>query len=134
MSIVNVLPGIAPSLRPYSAGVWPQGRMKMRNGRVVRWSLSSRPSGDKMELTWPNITFAQAEEICKIWDANYGIYGQLTLPPEILAGTSGGLSAYIALPFAGATWHFTSAPRVTATTPRRCTLSISIGVRGFNLY
>jgi hypothetical protein len=87
--IVNALPGIAPTARPYSMGEWPQARIKMRNGRTVRWGLSSIPSGDKMELAWENITYAQAEQIATIWDANYGIYGEVTLPPEIFAGTTG---------------------------------------------
>lgn len=89
MNIINALPGIVPTARPYSMGRWPQTRVKMRNGRTVRWGLSSIPTGDRMELTWENITFAQAEQIAAIWDANYGIYGELTLPPEALAGTEG---------------------------------------------
>ncbi|MGA1296719.1 MAG: hypothetical protein ACO3X1_15535, partial [Burkholderiaceae bacterium] len=99
MSIVNALPGIAPTLRTQALAKWPQGRMKMRNGRTVRWGLSSRPSNDSIELVWENITYTQAEQLCQVWDANYGIYGQLTLPASIFAGTSGGLYSFVAAPF-----------------------------------
>jgi hypothetical protein len=158
MSIINALPGITPTARPYSMGEWPQRRMKMRNGRAVRWGLSSIPSGDRMELVWENITYTQAELLSSVWDANYGIYGELTLAPSkvlaaangkaivtqdgkalltsggTLAGTDGGLRELLALPFPGATWHFVGNPRVTAVKAGRCTMQMPIGVRGFARY
>jgi hypothetical protein len=134
MSIVTALPGIVPTARSYTMGRWPQGRMKMRNGRTVRWGLFSRPTGDRMELAWENITYAQAEQLCRVWDLNYGIYGRLTLSADTLAGTSGGLNSLLALPFPGATWHFVGAPQVEAVKKGRCTVRMPIGVRGFARY
>jgi len=131
MNIVNALPGIVPSVRSYTMGEWPQKRMKMRNGRTQRWGLSNRPAGDAMELAWENITYAQAELLSRVWDLNYGIYGILLIPPEILAGTSGGLNALLATPFTGATWHFTGSPQVNSVKARRCTVRIPIGVRNY---
>lgn len=131
ITIANALPGIVPTLRDYDMGRWPQSKMKMRNGRVQRWGLSSIPTGDKMRLVWENITYAQAESLCIIWDRNYGIYGQVLLPPETLAGTSGGLTTLMATPFAGATWQFTGPPQVKPVKARRCTVEMPIGVRGF---
>lgn len=139
MSIINALPGIVPTARSYTMGKWPQGRMKMRNGKTVRWGLSSRPTGDRLELVWENITYGQAEQLAIIWDNNYGIYGILAstanpMTPEILAGTSGGLNSYLALPFPGATWHFVGPPQVEAVKAGRCTMRMPIGVRGFARY
>jgi hypothetical protein len=134
MSIVTALPGIVPSLRDYSMARWPQGRMKMRNGRTARWGLSSRPTGDRMELVWENITHASAELLCQVWDTNYGIYGRVTLPSATLAGTAGGLATLLDTPFPGAKWHFISPPRVEAVKARRCTVRMEIGVRGFARY
>jgi hypothetical protein len=140
MNIINTLPGIVPTARTYTMGQWPQKRMKMRNARIARWGLCNRPSGDRMELVWENITYAQAEQLCIVWDKNYGIYGSLSLPPsvnlppEILAGTSGGLSSLLAIPFAGATWHFVGAPQVDAVKAGRCTVRMPIGVRGAATY
>jgi len=134
MSIITALPGICPTVRPCEMGEWPQGRMKMRNGRTVRWGLSSRPTSNPMELRWENITYAQAEELVQTWDANYGIYGEVTLPPGIMGGASAELAAMLALPFAGATWHFATAPVVTAVKARRCTVTMPIAIRGFVEY
>lgn len=140
MNILNALPGIVPTARTYTMGKWPQKRMKMRNARTVRWGLCSRPSGDRMELVWENITYAQAEQLCIVWDNNYGIYGSLSLPPsvsltpEILAGTSGGLNSLLTLPFAGASWHFVGDPQVEAVKAGRCTVRMPIGVRGAATY
>jgi hypothetical protein len=131
ISIFHALPGIVPSARDYDMGQWPQGKMKMRNGRVQRWGLGSIPSGDRMRLVWENITYQQAESLCAIWEQNYGIYGQVILPPEILAGTSGGLTTLMATPFAGATWHFSGNPKVVPTKAKRCTVEMPISVRGF---
>jgi hypothetical protein len=79
-----------------------------------------------MELQWENLTFAQAEQLCSIWDANYGIYGTLTIPPEIRAGTSGGLNALLASPFAGAAWEFKGPPKVASVIAGRCTVTMII--------
>lgn len=134
MNIINALPGIVPTARAYTMGEWPQSRLKMRNGRTVRWGLSSIPTGDKMALTWENITFAQAEQIASIWDSSYGLYGELTLPDETLAGTSEELAAFMELPFPGATWHFTGSPQISSVKAKRCTMQIPIGVRGYSSY
>lgn len=134
MNIINALPGIVPTARPYSMGKWPQKRMKMRNGRTKRWGLSSIPTGDKMDLVWENITYAQAEQLCFIWDANYGIYGEVTLPSQTFAGMSEDLADLVELPFAGATWHFIANPRVIAVKRGRCSVQMRIGVRGFSRY
>ena len=134
MNIINALPGIVPTARSHAMGQWPQKRIKMRNGRTVRWPLCSKPSDDGMELVWENITYAQAEQLCIVWDRDYGIYGSITLPPETLAGTSGGLNSLLALPFPGATWHFAGAPQVEAVKARRCTVRMPIKVRAAAIY
>lgn len=157
-NIINALPGITPTARNYSMGKWPQKRIKMRNGRAVRWGLSSIPTGDRMALVWENITYADAEKLSIIWDANYGIYGELTLATAsvlatingkiittqdgrafglsggTLAGISEELSDLLGLPFPGATWHFVGKPQVSAVKAGRCTMQIPIGVRGFARY
>lgn len=131
VSIFNALPGVVPSARIYAMGDWPQKRMKMRNGRVERWGLINMPSGDELRLSWENITYQQAEVLCITWDINYGTYAGLTLPPEVFAGTSTELAAFMATPFAGATWQFTGPPRVLSVKAGRCTVEMPIGVRGF---
>lgn len=158
MSIVNALPGIVPSLRSYSMGEWPQRRMKMRNKRIVKWGLANISTNEKLELAWENITYAQAEQLVRVWDLNYGTYGRVTLPAEFFAGTetqvclatlsgkiittldgkalavdgsdSGGLSGLMALPFVSTAWRFTEPPRVTAVKAGRCTVQMSIGANG----
>jgi hypothetical protein len=129
MSIINALPGIKPTARPFTMGRWPQGRMKMRNGRTVKWGQADKPSGDAMELSWENITYAEAESLVAKWDANYGIYGVLTLPPEVLAGTDEALGNLLAAPFPGAIWRFTGPPVVEAVKAQRCTVRMPIGTR-----
>lgn len=134
MTIINTLPGIVPSARPQSMGRWPQKRMKMRNGRTVRWSLSPIPTGDRIALVWPNITYEQAEQLCKVWDLNYGIFAQLELPPEAFAGTDSGLASFLSSPFPGATWHFSGNPKVIPVKPGRCTVEMPIATRGYARY
>ena len=139
-AIVNLLPGIVPTARTFAMGQWPQKRVKMRNGRTAHWGLCNKPSGDKMDLAWENITYEQAEELCKVWDDNYGIYGSLSQAPsipltqEILAGTSGELKTLLTLPFPGSSWHFAGPPRVEAAKARRCSVRIPIKLRGQAFY
>lgn len=134
MNIITALPGIAPEAREYVIGEWPQNKMKMRNGRVQRWGLASAPNGDTMSLTWKNITYAQAENLCSIWDSSYGVCGELKLPPEIFAGTSGGLGELMAQSYYGATWHFSGPPEVSSVKAGRCTVRMQIYTRGPSTY
>lgn len=134
MNIVNALPGITPRGRNYTMGEWPQARRKMRNGRIARWALTSKPTGDRMDLSWENITYAQAEELCKVWDDNYGTYGTLTIPPEIVAGARGNLGNLLLAPFPGAVWQFAGPPRITAVKARRCTVQFPVQTRSFIAY
>ncbi len=93
-----------------------------------------------MELAWENITYAQAEQLCRVWDDNYGIYGSLSQAPsiplteEILAGTGGELKALLALPFPGSSWHFAASPRVKAVKAGRCTVEMPIKLRAQAFY
>ena len=140
MNIINALPGIVPTARTFTMGQWPQKRVKMRNGRTAHWGLCNKPSGDKMDLAWENITYAQAEQLCKVWDDNYGNYGSLSQAPsipltqEILAGTSGELKTLLALPFPNSSWHFAGPPRVEAVKARRCSVKIPIKLRAQAFY
>lgn len=140
MTIFNALPGIIPSARSCTMGQWPQRRVKMRNGRTVRLPLSSKPSGDSIELEWPNVTYQQAEELCIVWDDNYGTYGQLSQQPnfpltqELLAGMSSELKQLLTLPITGATWHFIGKPSVESVKPGRCTVRMRIGLRASVTY
>jgi hypothetical protein len=93
-----------------------------------------------MQLAWENITYTQAEQLCKVWDDSYGIYGSLSQAPsiplteEILAGTSGELKTLLALPFPGSSWHFAAPPRVKAVKAGRCTVEIPIKLRAQAFY
>lgn len=139
MNLINALPGIVPTARPYTMGEWPQHRMKMRNKRTARWGLANMSTGEKLSLEWGNITYAQAEQLVRIWDLNYGMYGKVELPPEVFAGTeipvqdpsSSALRDLMASPFAGTVWVFTEPPRVSPVKAGRCTVRMPIGARGF---
>lgn len=137
MNLFNVLPGIVPTLRSYEMGEWPQRRMKMRNGRTARWGLASMSTGEKLDLQWENVTYSEAEQLVRVWDANYGIYGKVVLPPEVFAGTeingpdATALRDLMAAPFASTTWVFTESPRVLSVKAGRCTVVMPIGARGF---
>lgn len=100
MPILTALPGIRPSLRSFGMDEWPQGGAKMRGGRSMRWAQVSAPAGARMELSWENINYAQAELISAAWDANYGTYGNLQLAGETLAGL-GALSGSILVTLSG---------------------------------
>ena len=101
MSILTALPGIRPTTRAFSMEEWPQGQAKSRSGRIVKWAQVSRPTGASLELAWENITYAQAQTLLNVWDANYGTYGTVDLVIESLAGLDTGLAALIDQPFMG---------------------------------
>lgn len=129
MAIVTALPGLAPTARAFVMDAWPQGQVKTRSGRVVKWAQSSAPAGASLELVWENITYAQAETILKVWDASYGEYGSVTLATETLAGLDAGLAALIRQPFANVLWRADGRPVVEAVKARRCTVRMALRTR-----
>jgi hypothetical protein len=129
MPITTALPGIAPTVRDFTIDEWPQNRAKMRGGRTLRWSQLSRPSGASLVLAWENITYAQAESISTVWDANYGIYGAVDLPTEVLAGLGTELAELVETPFAGVTWRAVEAPTIEAVKAGRCTVRLALRTR-----
>jgi hypothetical protein len=129
MSIVTALPGIRPTTRAFTMDEWPQGQAKMRSGRVVKWVQANSPSGASLELVWENITNAQAETICDVWDANYGIYGSVDVVTETLAGLNSSLDVLINQPFANVLWRSEGPPVVEAVKRNRCTVRLTLRSR-----
>lgn len=129
MSILTALPGIAPVARSFVMDQWPQSQAKMRNGRTVRWAQVNSPAGASLELAWENITYAQAETLLAVWDANYGIYGNVDLVTANLAGLSVDLAGLIDQPFPNAGWRFQGPPTVEAVKARRCTVRLPLRAR-----
>jgi hypothetical protein len=133
MSIVNALPGIAPTARSFKMAEWPQTRIKTRAGRTVRLAQVDTPAGATMDLVWENITYTQAETICNAWDVNYGIYGTLLLDAATLAGLSdeagSNVSGLMLQPFPGATWRASGPPVAEAVKRRRCTVRLPLVAR-----
>jgi len=115
-------------------GEWPQRRMKMRNKRTARWGLANMSSGERFELAWENITYAEAESLVRVLDLNYGSYGHIALPPEIFAGIDlTELEDLMAAPFPSTSWRFIEPPRVLAVKAGRCTVQVPIGAKALSV-
>jgi hypothetical protein len=108
---------------------WPQTDVKMRGGRKMRWAQVSAPAGASTEIAWENITYAQAETILAVWDANYGLYGNVTLVADTLSGLDAGLAAVIQQPFPGAVWRAEEPPVVESVKAGRCIVRLRLRSR-----
>ena len=108
---------------------WPQGRIKMRSGRMAKWAQANTPAGAATEIVWENITYAEAELILQVWDSSYGIYGNITLVPSTLSGLSPGLAAIIQQPFPNTVWRAEGPPVIEAVKAKRCAVRLSLRTR-----
>jgi len=108
---------------------WPQTDVKMRGGRKMRWAQVNAPAGASTEIAWENIAYAQAETILAAWDANYGLYGSVTLVADTLSGLDAGLAAVIQQPFPGAVWRAEEPPVVEAVKAGRCIVRLRLRTR-----
>jgi hypothetical protein len=129
MSVLTLLPEIAPTVRDFTMDRWPQRNLKTRNGITLRQALVSEPAGALLELTWENITSDEAETLLESWDASYGMYGDVELDPATVFGAGVGISDLIFEPFPGATWRFTGPPEVELVKRNRCTVRLRLRTR-----
>lgn len=105
-------PSIAPTSRSYSPGDWPIKRFESQSGVEVRILYGSQKVGAALELSYDNITDAEAQQFLADYDNTLGTLRTFTIPAGALSGTSVGMT-----PPPQTKWRYADTPSVTSVRP-----------------
>lgn len=103
-------PAIRPTSRRYQLPAFPVSELKSQIGTTTTRLWGSKPANARLDLSFQNITDANAKSISEAYVAAKGPIDSLTLPNEVFSGADSALSDYIKFAGSGITWHFTSEP------------------------
>jgi hypothetical protein len=108
-------PALAPTSRNYTTGDFPVRNYKAQSGAEVRILYGNQRTGMTLEMSYDNITDAQASTFLAHFDETKGTYLTFALPAKALDGWTGSTKY---LDGGGANdWRYESAPTVTNVAP-----------------
>lgn len=110
---MTTFPSVRPSSRMWSPGSRAQTVQTAMDGIEVRFVHGDRSVGQRLSLTFNNITEAAGKSITDHYIANGTTYGTFDVPAELFAG----MSTYNYVKPAGNSWRYESPPQVTYGVP-----------------
>lgn len=108
-------PTLAPTSRDFTPGDYPIKQFRSQSGAEVRILYGDSRTGMQMNLTYDNITDANADLFLDHYNEVKGTYGTFTLPAGAKTGWAG---ASANLDAAGINqWRYADAPSINAVRP-----------------
>lgn len=115
-------PNIKPSGRAFMPGDYPVKTFKAQSGKESRILYGSQRSGGELQLTFENITNADANSFITHYDETQGTYATFTLPANIYVGSS---QAYFNAG-TGTAWRYAEQPTVTSVYTDRSSVTVRL--------
>jgi len=110
---MTTFPSVQPSSRAWSPGVRAQSLYQSLDGIEIRFVHGSKTTGQRLSLTFDNVTEAVGRSITDHYAANGTTYGAFDLPAQVFAG----MAAYDYTNPAGNSWRYAGPPQVTYGRP-----------------
>jgi len=121
-------PDIRPTSRNFDPGNWPVRTYNAQNGTEVRLLYGSKRYNLKLQLSYQNITDANAELFLDHFKEVYGTYRTFDVTADnrtqTLAGWSGNNNALS--PPTGVNWRYEQPPQVVSVRPGISTVNVSL--------
>lgn len=127
--MATVFPSIEPTSRNFTAPKWATSSLTAQNGVTTRRLWGSRPSQAQLNLTFANISDANAALILDAYNESYGPVVDLTLPAVIFNGATGSLASWLDTTATGAgmRWFFAEEPpTVESVVPGKSTVTVRL--------
>jgi len=122
---MSTFPAIKPSARSYTPGQLPIRSYRTLSGVVWKRSFSNTRAGHGLSLQFENITDSEVEQIIAHYEDRGGGFYRFSLPGELFAGMSGGLTSRMQAP-SNVQWAYASEPKVDSVFPGRSTVSVEL--------
>lgn len=127
----SAFPPIKPSSRSYTPGTYPQSVFESQNGTQTVVRFGNKRIDSKLELSFNNITNAQAAEIIanyeqvnSVWD-----YVTFTEADAIVGVNNTQLSKYMKESGSGLRYRYSGPPSIQSSVPGRSSVTCSfVGV------
>jgi len=110
---MSAFPSVRPTSRVWSPGVRAQSVYQSLDGIEIRFVHGSKTTGQRLSLTFDNVTEAVGRSITDHYDTNGTTYGVFGLPAEVFAG----MADYNNTNPAGNDWRYAGPPQVTYGSP-----------------
>jgi hypothetical protein len=117
-------PTLKPTSRDFSPGDWPIKRYNAQSGAEIRILYGNQRVNAKINLTYENITDANAQLFVDDYAAQIGTLRTFALPSAIRAGWSGSNSTLDAP--AGTAWRYESEPTIRSVRPGLSSVTVNL--------
>lgn len=117
-------PTLNPAGRQFTPGEYPMRTVRSQSGAETRILYGSQRTGMTLDLSYGNITDAQAQLFTDHYDEVKGSFQTFTLPDAVRAGWGASASTLDAV---GANrWRYDSAPSITSVKPGISTVQVKL--------
>lgn len=118
------LPDLRPSSRSFTPGDYPVKIFRSQSGAEARILYGNKRVGGTLELTYQNISDADANLFLTNFDAAKGTFTSFDLPANAVAGWSAGASSFV--PQAGLRYRYAESPDISSIKPGRSTVTVRL--------
>ena len=118
---------LSPTSRSYSPGDYPVKTYNANNGSEVRILYGSRPTNMTLDLTYSNITDAEADQFLTHYYEVQGTYQTFTIAStaNTFTGWDGGADS-LNRASSGAVWRYSEPPQQQTVRPGISTVSVRL--------
>lgn len=117
-------PSLVPTSRNFNPGDYPIKQFRSQSGAEVRILYGDARTGMTLELSYDNISDANADLFLAHYNDVKGTYNTFAIPDEVKTGWSGSSSSIDA---AGVNaWRYAEPPAVTAVRPGRSSVRVQL--------
>jgi hypothetical protein len=117
-------PSLTPTSRNFNPGDYPIRQFRSQSGAEVRILYGDSRTGMTLELSYDNISDANAEAFLTHYNDVKGTYNTFTIPAAVKTGWTGTASA---IDVSGVNaWRYAEAPGITAVRPGRSSVRVQL--------
>jgi len=117
-------PALTPTTRNFNPGDYPIRQFRSQSGTEIRILYGDSRTGMTLELSYDNISDANAELFLTHYNEVKGTYNTFAISAETKEGWTGSGSA---IDVAGINaWRYSEAPAVTAVRPGRSSVRVQL--------
>lgn len=118
-------PTLVPSSRVFDPGDFANKKYSAQDGAEFRILYGDKRVGMTLQLSYQNITDAQAELFLDHYHSMQGTFQQFEINPQVKGGWAGSSSAIGAVMW-GSMWRYDKPPQIDSVYPGVSTVTVSL--------
>ena len=118
-------PALIPTGRSFDAGDFAVKKYSAQDGAEFRILYGDKRVGMTLQLTYSNISDAEAGQFVDHYHSMQGTYQQFDIGVDAKGGWTGG-TAYIGAVYWGSQWRYDSAPQLQSVYPGISSVTVTL--------